>query len=461
MRSSMGVVIATTALLAWAGLAGADEEGEIARAFMPAETGTLYYEIGGASPVSPPPNPEVTTMTLGLEASAGLGYSCGQFDPEVAIENQLNQIASGADAMVDKMVNAAKSAVASLPAYVLQRANPGLYDLFQNSLIRAEEQLEVATKNCQQIEREIADGQNPYADLVTLSKGDEWNASVGAGADIIETNESIEENAGDHGVEWLGGETAGGLGDEPIEAIGDVVRAGYNVTLNRAPNAGSDVPSGPDAPPIAQAWDSPGDAEQWATRVLGDENIMTCQSGPECETETEPGVGLLPVLQERNAEISDKLAELISGARRPTTANLREVSAPSVAVSRTLIESLRELPEQDQAVAAGRLAQEVATAQTMERALMVRRMLLTGRRVPEINRSSIGDEHASEAIDEIEREIESLMLEAEAREAVVSNTAEHVIDEARRLRNDAIDAPTTPAEPGVPIREGVPMDTEN
>ena len=36
---------------------------------------------------------------------------------------------------------AASAAIASLPALILQRANPGLYDLFQNALLQAEDEL--------------------------------------------------------------------------------------------------------------------------------------------------------------------------------------------------------------------------------------------------------------------------------------------------------------------------------
>jgi uncharacterized ParB-like nuclease family protein len=76
------------------------------------------------------------------------------------------------------MVAAANSAIASLPALILQRANPGLYDLFQNALLQAEETLKLATKSCEQMEAEIAAGKNPNADLLTLSKGNDWKVQM-------------------------------------------------------------------------------------------------------------------------------------------------------------------------------------------------------------------------------------------------------------------------------------------
>ena len=44
----------------------------------PTEDSFWYYEIGGAQPVSAPPNPLVTSVTLGGSAQLGLGYSCAK-----------------------------------------------------------------------------------------------------------------------------------------------------------------------------------------------------------------------------------------------------------------------------------------------------------------------------------------------------------------------------------------------
>ena len=100
----------------------------------PTEDGFWYYQIGGAQPISAPANPSVVSVTLGGSAQLGLGYSCAKFDPVAAVTHTLNNIKSGADDMMNAMTAAASSAIAALPALILQRANPGLYDLFQNAL---------------------------------------------------------------------------------------------------------------------------------------------------------------------------------------------------------------------------------------------------------------------------------------------------------------------------------------
>nr|WP_018878688.1 integrating conjugative element protein [Thioalkalivibrio sp. ALE28] len=422
-----------------------------AQALVPSEDGIWYYEVGGAEPISNAPNPTVTTTRLAFGAEASAGYSCGSFDPLLSIENTLNEVAQGMEDMVDQMVQAATNAIASLPAMVLQRSNPGLYDLFQNNLLRAEEELSLATQSCEEMEAAIADGRNPYQEWVTLSKGDDWRAAMGSGGDIVQVQEEIDQNAGNDGAEWIGGRR-GGQGQEPIDVISDTVKAGYNITLDRPPNAGTPYVGSGDPPLLARTWNTPQEAQEWATRVLGDKHIRTCQG---CSSETTPGVGLLPILEETNQQVREDLMQLVSGATNPTRSNLRDVSAPGVGVSRGLIEALRELPESDRMVATGRLAQEVATARTMEQALLTRRMLLSGRKAPEIDAAGVAREDIRDGVEEITSEIDTLMMEIEARQAVVSNTAGSILREAQRRARASSGTPSPQPIETAPIRGGV------
>jgi len=104
----------------------------------PTEDSLWYYEIGGTEPVSAPPNPSVVSVILSGSAQPGMGYSCGKFDPAVAVTNTLNNIDAGAGNMTNAMMAAASTAIVSFPALILQRANPCLYDMFRNALLQAE-----------------------------------------------------------------------------------------------------------------------------------------------------------------------------------------------------------------------------------------------------------------------------------------------------------------------------------
>src|SRR5690606_13621115 len=151
----------------------------------------------------------------------------------------------------------ATSAMAALPALILQRSNPGLYDLFQNALLKAEETMQIATKSCEAMEAEIARGKNPYADLITLSKGNDWKVQMGIGGnDAVTAKEAVEATNGDNGIPWIGGQ-AGGAGQPELRFTGDVVEAGYNIQLNRPLGTSGAAPADTR---LAEIWPSPTDA---------------------------------------------------------------------------------------------------------------------------------------------------------------------------------------------------------
>ena len=149
-----------------------------------------------------------------------------------SVGNILNNIKDGTENMLNSMVAAANAAIAALPALILQRANPGLYDLFQNALLKAEETVNLTTKSCEQIEYELAQGKDPLREWIVLSKGHDWKLIMGSGGvDIVDAKRQVEDNNGKNGIPWLGGRR-GGEGQEAIAVIADTVRGGYNVTLN-------------------------------------------------------------------------------------------------------------------------------------------------------------------------------------------------------------------------------------
>ena len=59
----------------------------------------------------------------------------------------------------------------------------------------------------------------------------------------------------------------------------------------------------------------------------------------------------------------------------------------------------------------GRLVSEISTARTVEKALYARRLLLSGRQVPEVYATEVAREHADNSIAELDKEIENLLFE--------------------------------------------------
>jgi len=416
----------------------------------PTEDGLWYYEIGGAEPVSVPANPAVVSVTLGGSAQLGLGYSCGKFDPVVAVTNTLNNVGAGVDNMMNAMTAAATSAIAALPALILQRANPGLYDLFQNALIKAEETMQLATKSCEQMEAEIAQGKNPYADLITLSKGNDWKVQMGVGGnDAVTAKTTVESSNGDNGVPWIGGQ-AGGSGQPVLEFTGDIVEAGYNINMNRAVTDATPVPAA-SSTRLSEIWPSPVDARDWTVEVVGENIVTTCDT---CRKDSIPGTGLLPTLYQESTSVTTEIQNLVSGVTPPTLANLDQITAPGVAITRQVIEAIREMPASEQSLIMGRLVSEISTARTVEKALFARRLLLSGRQVPEVYATEVAREHADNSIAELDKEIENLLFETRVRKEVVSDTVTTLLRRAAARRQSALTVPEVPTLDPNPLRGG-------
>jgi len=416
----------------------------------PTEDGLWYYEIGGAEPVSVPANPSVVSVTLGGSAQLGLGYSCGKFDPVAAVTNTLNDIGAGVDNMMNAMTAAATSAIAALPALILQRANPGLYDLFQNALIKAEETMQLATKSCEQMETEIAQGKNPYADLITLSKGNDWKVQMGVGGnDAVTAKTTVESSNGDNGVPWIGGQ-AGGSGQPVLEFTGDIVEAGYNINMNRAVTDASPVPAA-SSTRLSEIWPSPADARNWTVDVVGENIVTTCDT---CRKDSIPGTGLLPKLYQESTAVTTDIQNLVSGATPLTLTNLDQITAPGVAITRQVIEAIREMPASEQSLIMGRLVSEISTARTVEKALFARRLLLSGRQVPEVYATEVAREHADTSIAELDKEIENLLFETRVRKEVVSDTVTTLLERAAARRQSSLTVPEVPTLDPNPLRGG-------
>ena len=140
-----------------------------------------------------------------------------------------------------------------------------------------------------------------------------------------------------------------------------------------------DAPTGPFAQHgKAPHQPSPEEAADWTVRVLGDEVVRTVSAEPD---ETQPGVGLLNHHDAEARGVVELLQALVSGGSPPSLENLEAVTAPGTLITRQVIEGIQARPAAEQALFIGKLAGQVALERTVERALLARRMLLTGMRL--------------------------------------------------------------------------------
>src|SRR5690606_17346247 len=73
------------------------------------------------------------------------------------LQNQLNGLTDGFQTIMSQVIQNATAAVASLPALIIQRADPGLYNLLTNGVLQARLDFDRSKLTCRAIANRMAD----------------------------------------------------------------------------------------------------------------------------------------------------------------------------------------------------------------------------------------------------------------------------------------------------------------
>jgi integrating conjugative element protein (TIGR03755 family) len=381
----------------------------------------VLYSIGGGRAVSMGAAGNMQSIGVGVGWNSNL--ICGDMSITTTLQNQLNGVTNGFQTIMSDVIRNATSAVASLPAMMIQRADPALYNLLTNGILQARLDFDRSKMTCRAIANRMADMAGGQAGWDQLAEGMALRDAVGS-TDAVAAIEQAESNKGNNGVPWVGGGNAGGSGQSSIKVVGDVTRAGYNLLNGRsATDTSSIAPSACGNRLTCQTWSSPQAAADWATRVLGEREQRTCENCT--KTQTTPGVGLTPVIQEEYEAKLQVLQELVTGARPTTPANLDAAGSSSLPITRGVIEALRDEPDQD--LLGKRLTSEAALSSVLEKALLLQRTLLTGKKEPNVAANELAVQAVDQENSALEQEINNLKTELELRRTLAGNSPMAII----------------------------------
>lgn len=406
----------------------------------------FYYALGGGTLITPAPTTANTINHLGLAAEWGTNLICGDFDIEASVKSQLNGLTGSYKAMMGNTIKAATGAIANLPVATIAKSNPVLYDTLQNGVLQAKQEFEAATLNCEEVTQKLHSTlQNKgWRDLSVASF---WKQSASAGMDILTTQITAKTQGGDLGIPWIGGQSQGGKGQNPISLIKDVATAGYNILLNRKADNTSTIGAACNKSPICERWSDPKKAAKWLTDVIGDKLITTCDG---CNAYTvQAGMGINRKYGEQAQSIANLLGPLLNGKGPPKATVLEQLSqAAGYTINRKVIEAMRREPNAE--VLVSRVAGEIAMSQTLDDALSARRMLLSGMKEPNVANNAEAKKALQESLDELTQEIDNIAYEMDMRQRLASNTYLKVLGrDALRGSNTM----TQPSEASV-FREG-------
>ncbi|EPN1347399.1 TPA: integrating conjugative element protein [Pseudomonas aeruginosa] len=418
--------VALTWLLA-AQLAQADDPINVSK------TGTVLsdevlYSIGGGSAVS--------MGSAGQMDSIGVGFGwnndmmCGNMNLSTTLENQLNGATQGFQNIMGSVIQNATGAVMSLPALIIQRANPQLYNLITNGILQARIDYDRSKGTCRAIAEKMADIAGEQTGWGKIAEGQALGATLASdGKDAVSALEAVEKKGGNDGVTWVGGDKAGGSGQKPIRIVNDVTRAGYNLLTSRSVNDSSSVPSATcNNGLVCNTWSSPQEAAAFATRVLGEQQQQTCEG---CQkTVTAAGVGLTPLIQETYDKKLQSLQELLSKSKPLTAENLAAAGTDALPITRGVIEALRD--ERDQDVLARRLASDVSLMEVLSKALLLQRLMFAGAKEPNVAANGLATQAVDQQTSLLQQEISNLKTELELRRELASNSPMRVIERGQQ-----------------------------
>lgn len=384
--------------------------------------GRVMYSVGGGSVVGKPIT-SVRPLNLGVGISWHANLMCGNFDLQQTIRNQLNGAVQGFKNLMSDVLTNATGAVASLPAMLLQRSNPGLYELISNGIMQGRIDFDRSKLTCNYMSRQLAD-MVTSSNWGDLSTGQYFQAMTNSGnVDAVSTTAQVEANKGQTGVQWVDGSRKGGAGQDPIKIVNDITMAGYNALNRRTAMTNTSISSSTcDGGALCTSWPVPQDAANWAVRVLGEHQIRTCQN---CEPmNSTAGEGLTPLIQETYVTKLQTLSDLMTGAQTLNSANLAKAGSDMLPVTRRVIEALRDDPDQE--LLARRLASETAMSDVLGKALLLQRMLQAGARNPNAQTKQ-AQEAISGELQTLSEEIASLKLEMDIRQGLASNAATAIL----------------------------------
>lgn len=226
----------------------------------------LYYTLGGGSVISQPAT-RSSMRKLGMD----IGWS--------------------SDLMSD-VIQGATGAVASLPAMVIQSANPGLYDMLTNGVLQGSVAFDKAQLNCQNMSKRMMNfaGNNKWNQSAVM---DEYKSLVNSGdADAVRVNNASEKLQGKSGQNWIGGQKRGGQNQPAIRPTHDLAAAGYNMmnslpVLSTTPVSNSSCNGG-----ACAKYGSAEEAAKAVVQVVGDSSLRTCGDASQCtsgDDEQQPG----------------------------------------------------------------------------------------------------------------------------------------------------------------------------
>lgn len=409
-----------------------------------------YYKIGGSSTLLVPVVQSAKPIRLGADVNSTLSPSCSNFNPMVSVNNSFNGLKDSFVGIPTQMVQNTTVAIKGYALAKVQQSLPGIFDSMLNQKKHIGTEFKFKRQSCEKVQRQVAAGGSPLDGLLGLSDSQGWvdsakRAASGNGdVDVVKEETKITQERQTYGVPWIHSNQtySGGKDQAPIKVISDVVIAGYNLIANDSGNVMLDSISPP--PDNSQAnflrfWPNPKVAAMWATKVVGDISFTKDEAKKNStDGDVVAGIGLAAMLQTcpeigSNANtcpkmVNDYIWQMINGEKPIDVANLERLNSGGMAVSFEVMQTIRHMGKSDQIITISKLSHDLATQNLIEEALALRRILLAGFQVQQVQNLKPIRDTVKDTIALLDKEIESLVFENKVRAELSNKTLSTILE---------------------------------
>jgi len=380
-----------------------------------------YYRIGGARALS---QPATTSSNLSFGGSASLsGFSCGSFSPKLDVRAMLGGIG---DTLAD-LQSLPSQLLTALPGQILCRAQPSLCQLTQHYSVRAEDAWRFSVGSC---EDALAAGGIGATDWIRLGKAQEWQRQAVAGETADAARRAVATND-DPCIRWVNGREAGCPGKPPLMPVRDTVEAGWCVANGQS----ADCTRGGGGTYASEVWVTPQEAGTFVADIVGDAAI-TDGGSPATHTP----VGLQSMVEDESEAVKEILSAVINQNGYATREQAEQLRSPAVDIDIQIINALRNVDSSG--IYRNRLAEEIAIARVLNRALLARRLLIKGMNEPNIKSAEPAADAVNEGLTRLTQEIEQLVLEYNLRRSIVADTSIELLQANARARTPSAPPPS-------------------
>ena len=353
------------------------------------------------------------------KAGWNVGASCSGWSADAGVSGLLNDAESQFNRLQRRLVNSLTGFVTQLPMLLIQREDPGMYELLNSTLLNGEDMFDARVATCRQMSERFAKN-GSMGELQDTSFWMEFSEQERqqreSGGDLTKIIDQVEENKGEAGVIGMGGERCGGKGQAKCAPLKDAAKDGFE-RLAQSPavdDAGNEI-----TPWHKQIWKGPDEATAWIQKVVGDVRYATCK---DCDKlEQTPGIGVYDDIADGAAQIRDGLMQLVDRNDVPKATDLKKVSANDLVLNEGVIMALRAESVQ-QATFVQRLAEDIALLKTVDKLLAARRILLAGKSDPNFNSTAKNIEVVDAKIRMIADEISMIKEELELKKVARGDT---------------------------------------